>query len=100
MLRKDIPIDIGINLEFEYKGKHLEFQMVPVIGVKYTYPYEEISWGDIFDFNLDMTAQDVQNLVVESFEDKDIPIPYWAYSDAPVILVVMYNLVEKILYRG
>lgn len=83
-LRKEI--DTTIALEFEYKEVVLKFQ-VPVTGSIESgeATYWEPSWSEI-DIHVGLTPTDIQDWVVEQFQDDNLPVPPWADTDGPAIL--------------
>ena len=88
-------INTEVDLEFEYNGEVLKFQMVPVSG---TIDWEsatewETAWSEV-DIQIDMTPLEVQDCVVEMFTHP----PSWAFTDGQDILDELNLLVETKAY--
>ena len=79
-------VDTTVDLEFEYKEVVLKFQ-VPITGSIESgdATYWETSWSEI-DIRVGLTPTDVQDWVVEQFQDDGLPVPAWAYTDGLDIL--------------
>lgn len=79
-------IDTEIDLEFEYKEEQLKFQAVPITGTVDSglATYWETSWCEV-KLHIGMTAEEIQDWLVEMFEDDDHPVPSWAYTDGEAI---------------
>ncbi len=95
------PFSNLLDLEFEYKEHMLKFQDVRVSGTVskgHSTLYEQ-GWRDI-SFQIDMTAQEIQDWVVEDFEDNDQPVPSWAYTDGQAIQDVMRDRIEMLIDAG
>jgi len=88
-----------LDLEFEYKDHVLKFQDVSVSGTiaKGHATLYEPGWCDV-RFTIDMKPSDVQEWVIEQFEDDDLDVPPWAYTDGVEILVEMRDHIEQQIY--
>jgi len=88
-------INTEVDLEFEYEGEKLKFQMVPVSGSVDSglATYWETSWCDV-NLHIELTPDDVQKWVVEMFADDGRPVPPWAYTDGQAILDEMKERIE------
>ena len=89
-------INTEIDLEIEYEGEVLKFQMVPVTGsVDWGLAsYWETSWSEV-NLHIGMTPAEVQDWVVEVFSDDDKQVPAWAYTDGQAILDMMKERIES-----
>ncbi len=91
-----------IDIELEYKGEQLEFQMVSVTGVVHSCPatYWEPGGRCITNLRIDMTAQEVQDCVFEDLLGNNKLPPPWVFTDGEVILVEMLDKVETLIDQG
>jgi len=94
-------INTEIDVEIEYKGVTLKFQLVPITGTVDAglATYEEPSWCEV-DLHIGMTPAEVQDWVVETLTDDDQPVPAWAYTDGEAILSLMKERIESHIDLG
>ena len=88
-------INTEIDVEFEYEGEQFRLQMVPVTGTIDWGPatYWEPSWSEVH-LHIGMTPTEVQEWMVELYEDADQPVPPWAYTDGQAILDEMKEHID------
>jgi len=93
-------LDMLIDLEFEYQGRVLKFQDVSLKGtIDRGHPtLSEPGWCN-YNFEIDMTPEQAQDWVVEDFEDNELDVPPWAYTDGKEILIEMRDQAEQSLFN-
>lgn len=94
LVRKDL--NTHVDLEFEYKGHMLKFQDVGMSGTVHSGPATLIdpAWS-YFNFEIDLTPAQIQEWVVEQFEDEGQPVPPWAYTDGKQLLIELRDYAEQ-----
>ncbi len=89
-------IDTEVDVVFEYEGEQLKFVLVPITGSIEWGPaiYWVPSWSEVH-LHIGMTPTEVQDWVVEMFEDDNRPVPPWAYTDGQAITYRMRETIES-----
>ncbi len=79
-------IDTEVDVAFEYEGEQLKFVLVPITG--------SVERSEVH-LHIGMTPTEVQDWVVEMFEDDSRPVPPWAYTDGEAITYRMRETIER-----